>query len=486
MAKIDASKDYYDILGLAVDATADDIRSAYRTLAKRYHPDTGYQDVEQFRLVQEAHEVLGDSAVRRAYDQQRALRGAGTSPVALTLLQSRDEMPPMDTPQMLYLLLEMRPQEGLRGPRKRLNLALVIDRSTSMQGARMHNVKLAAADLVESLHSDDRLALVTFSDRADVVAEAQPAHQKRALRSAIASIIAGGGTEIYQGLSAGIEEIAPYASPETITHVILLTDGRTYGDEDLALASAARAEARGIGISAFGIGEDWNDLFLDKLAQQGGGTSQYIDSPSKVQKVLKSQIKGLSNTILRGVRVRLGAAPYVKLASAFRVMPHMEVLPVHDEASFTVGDLHAGEPSSVAMELNVEQNETGSRRIARLTIEGGNSTASDSVQLWRDVTVTFTHNIEEKPVSSRLLNVLARLSVFRLQEEAWQALETGHADQATRYLESAATHLFDLGYHDLGRAAMLEVSRINRGNDPTVKGRKQLRYGTRALSIPSS
>lgn len=486
MVKIDASKDYYEILGIPVDATADDIRASYRTLAKRYHPDTGYEDVEKFRLVQEAHDVLFDPSVRRAYDQQRALRGVGTGPVSLTLLQSRDEMPPMDVPQMLYLLLEIRPQEGLRGPRRRLNLALVIDRSTSMQGARMHNVKLAAADLVESLHADDRLALITFSDRAEVVAEAQPAHQKRALRSAIASIIAGGGTEIYQGLAAGIEEIAPYAASDVITHVILLTDGRTYGDEDLALAAAARAQTRGIGISAFGIGEDWHDLFLDNLAQRGGGTSHYIDTPSKVQKVLKSQIKGLSNTVLRGVRVRLGAAPYVKLTSAYRVMPHMEILPVHDESSFVVGDLHAGEPSSVAMELNVEQNETGTRRIARLTIEGGNSAATDRVQLWRDITVTFTHNIEEKPVASRLLNVLARLTVFRLQEEAWRALETGNSDQATHYLESAATHLFDLGYGDLGRAAMLEVSRISRGNDPTVKGRKQLRYGTRALSVPSS
>lgn len=486
MVEIDAAKDYYEVLGVAVDASPDAIRSAYRALAKRLHPDSGYGDVGRFRLVQEAYEVLHDAAMRRSYDRQRTLRGAGRSPISLTLLQSRDEMPPMEEPQVLYLLLEMEPQKGLRGLRKRLNVALVIDRSTSMQGARMHNVKLAASDLVASLQPQDRLSLVTFSDRAEVIAETQPADRKRSLRSAISSIIAGGGTEIYQGLSAGIEQVAPYVSPETITHVILLTDGRTYGDEELALGAAARAAERGIGISAFGIGEDWNDLFLDSLAQRGGGTSQYVDTPSKVQTVLKSQIKGLSNTVLSGVKIRVGATSYVKLASVYRVMPHMEILPILNEDTFQVGNLHAGEISSIAMELQVQQPETGERRIARLVVEGGSSVAGEELQMWRDIGVTFTHNVKEKPVSSRLLNVLARLSVFRLQENAWRALETGDSEQATRYLESAATHLFDLGYRDLGRAAMLEVSRITRGSAPTVKGRKQLRYGTRTLSMPSS
>jgi Ca-activated chloride channel homolog len=483
---IDAAKDYYGILGVAINATADEIRAAYRNLAKRYHPDTGHKDVEQFRRVQEAHDVLWDPALRRAYDKQRALRGAGMSPLSLTVLQSRDEMPPMGAAQMLYLLLEMRPREGLRGPRKRLNLALVIDRSTSMQGVRMHNVKLAAADLIDSLQPEDRLALITFSDRADVVASAQSASEKRSLRSALAAINVGGGTEIHQGLVAGIHEIMPYASSDSIAHVILLTDGRTYGDEALAMDAASRANARGIGISTFGIGEDWHDIFLDGLAQRGGGTSQYIDTPSKVQDVLRSQIEGLNSTVLSGVRIHVGAAPYVTLKAAYRATPYMQILPIDNGHAFTLGDLHADEVSTTVMELTVMQEETGQRRIARLAIEGRSSTMTEPVQLWRDINVTFTQKSTEKPVSPRLLNVLARLSVFRLQEEAWLALEGGDTEQATRYLESAATHLFDLGYHELGRAAMLEVTRISRGSDPTVKGRKQLRYGTRALSIPSS
>jgi len=95
MAEIDATKDYYRILALTVVASQDAIRDAHRDLARRYHPDTGGGDIERFRQVQEAYQVLSDLPLRRAYDRQREKRGAGAGPVALSLLQSRDEMPPM-------------------------------------------------------------------------------------------------------------------------------------------------------------------------------------------------------------------------------------------------------------------------------------------------------------------------------------------------------------------------------------------------------
>jgi Ca-activated chloride channel homolog len=486
MARIDSTKDYYRILELTVVAGQDAIRDARRDLAQRYHPDTGCGDIDRFRQVQEAYEVLSDPALKRAYDRQRERRGDGAGLVSLTLLQSRDEMPLMESQQMLYLLAEVRPQEGLQGPRKRLNIALVIDRSTSMQGARLHNVKLAAVDLVESLQADDRLAVVTFSDRAEVVVSSQFARNKRAVRSAIASIVAEGGTEMYQGLAVGIEQVSPHRSADTITHVILLTDGRTYGDEELVLSAATRAGEEGIGISAFGIGEDWHDLFLDSLARRGDGTSRYIDSPSKVQRVLRSQVRGLSKLVLKGLSVQVGVAPGVEVQAAYRVLPYMELLPIKADNYMKLGNVVAGETCSIVLELVAKKAEPGLHRVARLAVEANSMASARHVELWRDIEVTFTRDYQAQPVPPRLLNVLARLSVFSLQEQAWRALESGDARQATRYLESAATHLFDLGYRELGRAAMLEVDRLSHGSDPSVKGRKKLRYGTRALSIPTS
>ncbi len=67
-------KDYYDTLGVKPDASAADIKSAYRRLARKYHPDVSKEAAaeEKFKAINEAHEVLRDAERRRSYDELRA------------------------------------------------------------------------------------------------------------------------------------------------------------------------------------------------------------------------------------------------------------------------------------------------------------------------------------------------------------------------------------------------------------------------------
>ena len=65
--------DYYAILGVPYSATASEIRQAYRRRAREHHPDVGGR-AEDFRALQEAYDVLGDTSRRRAYDRMRTAR----------------------------------------------------------------------------------------------------------------------------------------------------------------------------------------------------------------------------------------------------------------------------------------------------------------------------------------------------------------------------------------------------------------------------
>ncbi|MGH8894379.1 MAG: molecular chaperone DnaJ [Actinomycetes bacterium] len=74
-------KDYYKRLGVAKDAKSDDIKKAYRKLARQYHPDANKGDAaaeERFKEISEAYDVLSDPKRRAEYDEARSLFGAGT------------------------------------------------------------------------------------------------------------------------------------------------------------------------------------------------------------------------------------------------------------------------------------------------------------------------------------------------------------------------------------------------------------------------
>lgn len=76
-------RDYYEVLGVSKSASPDEIRKAYRSLAKKYHPDICKEPdaEEKFKEVQEAYDVLSDEQKRKTYDQfgHAAFDGTGNT-----------------------------------------------------------------------------------------------------------------------------------------------------------------------------------------------------------------------------------------------------------------------------------------------------------------------------------------------------------------------------------------------------------------------
>ncbi len=482
---LDVHKDYYNVLGVSPDATEEEIKQAYRALARRYHPDSRTESVPTtlFHELQAAYAVLGDKELRRAYDLQRAELGLGhVTALSWKFYQSRTHLSSLHPEQLLYLMCEIRPTVAA-GKRLPLNLCLVIDRSTSMQGARLENVKRAACQIIEELGQEDALAIVAFSDRAEVVFPSTQGANLAQARAKITALLPSGGTEILQGLQLGLAEVEKRHGSNMVSHLILLTDGQTYGDDEACVAFARMAGERKVGITSLGIGEDWNDVLLDRVAAQSGGTVAYISSPEQVQSLLRKRVLELGKVVAQGVRLEFKCVEGVLIESLYRALPSMERLSISSDV-VELGFLNLDEPIVIVAEVGVSAMPPGDHRLMRIELTAdviGIGKERQRERLRGEVSCIFLPDPPEEHAPGELLQVLSKVTIYRMQEQAWEALERGHVRDATSKLEMLATRLLDMGETGLARAAMLEAGRIVQGEPPTPKGRKELKYGTRGL-----
>jgi Ca-activated chloride channel family protein len=480
--------DYYAVLKVSPESSPDEIKHAYRQLARQSHPDAqaDLSTAMLFRQVQEAYEVLGDAAKRAAYDQRQA--EMGLSPKAVfqwKMLPSRTSLPVLTDEQVVYVMFDITAgQSAKRTGRLPLNVCLVLDRSTSMQGSRLEQTKASAQRMIDSLSNEDTLSIITFSDKAEVVWPGQALSDPIRVKARVSAIQASGGTEILQGLNAGLAELDRHRQQYSINHLILLTDGQTYGDEDKCLAAAVEAKKRRIGISAMGIGEDWNDQLLDALASRSGGVSQYIASTGEIQHFLRERLQGLGSVYGDNVRLSIKATDGLRVRNAFKLSPYIQRIETDGE-TFTLGALQSDQAISGILELVIGPHTIGQHRLAQLELTGDiPAQQQEGVRLRQDLTFDFdpkaNANIAAPP---NVLSALAKVTIFQMQEGAWQALEKGDVANATHRLETMATRLLDMGEHQLARAALLEAGRLARSGNLSPAGRKAIKYGTRSLLL---
>ncbi|MBC7224836.1 MAG: VWA domain-containing protein, partial [Anaerolineae bacterium] len=260
--------DYYETLELDESATVEEIKRAYRRLARQHHPDVSpqAQTAALFRQIQEAYETLRNPEAREAYDAKMAARQARV-PFTLEVTLSQHRLPCWQEPQMLYVLGQVKAREDVVPPTPcNLNICILIDKSNSMAGERMEHATAAALSILEQLSPQDTISVVAFSDRAEVVAPPQSGGEGTTLVPRVRNIEPGGGTEIGEGLSTALALLAKSWFPGASNHLLLITDGHTYGDEARCLRLAEEAHRQGVAISTLGIGTGWNEEFLDRIA----------------------------------------------------------------------------------------------------------------------------------------------------------------------------------------------------------------------------
>ncbi len=481
-------KDYYSLLGVPRNASTDQLRRAYREAAHRLHPDKNVSagDTELFLDVGQAYETLIDPAARTAYDEQLAQAEEellASSPFRSNIQQSRDAILELDEPQVHYILLDIKPADNLPDRRPPVNLCLVIDRSTSMQGPRLDQVRSSVLTILEDMQPGDTTSIVAFSDKAEVIVSPDQAVDMSVARARMSLLQAGGGTEIGQGLTVGLDEIHRNFTREGVNHLVLLTDGRTYGDEELCLELADQASTYGISINGVGIGSDWSDRLLDDLASRTGGNVLFLNTPRAVTDLLHRIHDSLTQIVANRVRLEGALGQQVDLRSAFRILP--DPIPLGDSLPIVLGHL----PRDGLIRLLLEIVIHPVRSVDELTLAhfnvSGDILGSDmeGMVLPIEVKAKVTSEPDTKPPPEQIVSALNHVALYRMQEKARHEAELGQVAQAARRLENLATHLLAEGERELAKAALNEAVQLTQSRRLSPEGEKILKYGTRALLL---
>src|SRR5260370_27469984 len=226
-------------------------------------------------------------------------------PLSFQALSSRDYVLSSAENFVLYVLLEAIASgggaNGAGGPRIPLNLGVVIDRSGSMYDERrLEFVVEAVKFLAESAAPDDKVAVVAFADKAQVIVKPDEIHDKGAVRRAIEDIDLleiGGGPQMGLGVRAAHAPGNEHRPAHRLDRVLVLTDGQTY--EETACIDLANQHRDQMSFSAMGVGVEYNEKLLMRMTQDSHGKYHFIGDPAEITGIFEDEREDL-----RAVSVR--------------------------------------------------------------------------------------------------------------------------------------------------------------------------------------
>jgi len=408
--------------------------------------------------------------------------------VNLQSILNRAAFQAMTSPQKIYTLIHVRPTgEGVQ-VQMPVNLGLVLDRSGSMAGDKIRNLREAVKLVIGRLSPQDLLSVVLFDDNVDLLVPCQPVNNLQQLYAQVDRITDRGGTTMSKGMRKGLDELRKGLADQRISRMLLLTDGETYGDDEVCQQLAAECGQFRVAISALGLGEDWNMPLLEAIAQQSSGAVDHLAVPDAIVSEFQRTVRSMQGTVVRNAQLTLRSVAGVSPIAAWRVVPDISQLNARTlsdrDLQLPLGDLELGKGQSLLVELLVQPKAAGAYRIAQVDVAYDVPAAGlTGEHVRQDILLTLTDDpLQVAPFNADVMNLVEKVSVFKLQTRALNEAKAGNVALATQQLRTAATRLLNMGEVELAQAAQQEAANLEQQGQMSPGGTKKLSYGTRKLT----
>ncbi len=353
-----------------------------------------------------------------------------------------------------------------------VDLVVVMDRSGSMNGAKIRHARRAVLHLMENLANEDRLALVSYANNVVTHTGLLPMTDvnRQALRATVGQMRAGGGTNLGAGLKRGIDLAGGAVKLANARQIILISDGlanQGITDPRTLGTMAAAGSENAMAISTVGVGQEFNEGLMTHLADNGGGSYYYLENPAAFATIFQREYMHARAAAATSIRVELSLPEGVRLVDAGGYPVRQTGL----KAAFHPGSLRYGQSRKLYLTLKLptdteRQFELGEIRVryhrgeeARTAVPAGRFTvacvddaddvlASIHKEAWSDQVVREDFGRLKEEVAAdikagRAAEALNRIQSYRQEKRAVNAVvgSARVADNLARDVDALKTYV---------------------------------------------
>jgi Ca-activated chloride channel family protein len=333
-------------------------------------------------------------------------------------------------------------QPQVRAP---MAVSLVVDTSGSMAGEKIQHARMAAASLIESLADGDVVSIYAFSS--GVTEMAPPTVMSSASRGMLLARVqqlqAQGGTNMWDGMQAGIARMGQAPPSHPVRRIFLISDGQAnIGPSDPASLGnlAANATERGTQVTAIGVGYDYDQATLGAMAVRSSGRLYHLGQSHQMATILQQELLLMARSVALNAYIEVVPAPGVLIVEGATAGAQV----LEGRLRMPLGAMHGGQRREVLFRARVDTSQPGDRPLATARFVYETPAAPQAqVQTARVQTaqvryqVTRDRNAQEASVAPRVMAMVVDHDAAMAQQRAAALLAEGRRDQAVVVLSDA-------------------------------------------------
>jgi len=333
-----------------------------------------------------------------------------------------------------------------------------------MNGSKIEQAKAAAIEALTRLGREDVFSMVVYDTNVRTIVPAQRARHTQDIIRTIQQIRAGGSTALFGGVSQGAAEIRKHLEDDYVHRIILLSDGlANVGPrmpEDLGRLGAALIKEN-ISVSTVGVGTDYNEDLMARLAQKSDGNTYFVESGVDLPRIFAAELGDVLNVVAKKVSVTITLPGNVEPVNIIGREGRIK----GKKIELFMNQLYGNQEKYALVEVNIPKSRSGSKILVAKAQVAYENPFNQKQEISTGSAYASFSSDQEKVAGSTNVNVVKeyQLNLNALaQEKAIELSDKGKKEEAVRALKQSAAKLKEYGaqYQDkdlLEEAAALEV-----------------------------